>query len=382
MRYLAQRVGTGEWLDRDLPLSQVTRTRTLSGPGGITATVEPDLRTARHTDGLLILEGWGTMLYAADEGGAGQIRCAGIVVDSDGADDALTVTAPGFTTYPHGYIYDDSRIWGPAQGTGTVSNPQYPRPDPLQIVQDHWEWIQAQPDSDLGVRLVGDLKSSERVGSYEEPYRLRWWDYRDLGEEIDNLASGTPFEYVEEHSWDDAAHLSVDHRVRLGWPRLGRKRTDLRFADGENIAQPVSATATGGGFANDVIGIGNGEGRKMVLSRSTVRDGRLRRHLVVTDKTARQARMDKVVRDIRERMVNTIDIASLVIFDHPNAPISAIDPGDDIYVQTSIPAFGGDIAMWLRVLSITEDDTVPGQATLATQRSSAFVYSATLEVST
>lgn len=383
MRYLAQRVGTGEWLHRDLPLSAVERTRTLSGPSTIQATLTPGLRHATHTDGLRILEDWGTFIYAAQtdrNGRTGPIVCAGIYIDATYEGDTQQFTAPGFATYPHGTIFEDARLWGPDVGSGTEENPEKPRPDPLQIVQDHWAWIQSMPDADLGVRVVGDLASSERIGDYEAPYRLQWWEMPDLGAEIDRLAAETPFDYVEEHEWVDETQQEVDHRIRIGWPRIGRRRDDLRFAEGENIIVPLTGPSTGASSGNNIIGIGNGEGAKMVQSRASVRNGRLRRTVVVTDKTKGQAEMDNLVRDLAGRLQPTLDITSVAIKDHRNARISAIAPGDDILVQGMLPSYGQG-SMWVRVLAITENDDTPGQAVLTTKRSSSFLYSTTTEVS-
>jgi hypothetical protein len=310
-------------------------------------------------------------VYAADDDG--RIRNGGIFVDATYEDAALRANCPGFATYPHGYIYTDQRLWGP-----NSASPVLAHPDPLVIVQDHWNWIQTQQDSDLGVQVVGDLKSTVRIGSYEEPYRLVSWEVPDLGAEIDNLAQATPFDYVEEHAWvDPDTRQAVSHTIRLGWPRLGG-RSSLRFAEGENIIAPLTAATSAGGFANDVIGIGNGEGRSMVQSRSTVRDGRLRRQRVVTDKTRGQASMDRLTQAIRLRSADTLDIASVTVRDHPNAPLSALEVGDDIWVEGTVPAYG-DVELWVRVLSITEDDT-GDVAVLATTRSSAFIYSSTVEV--
>lgn len=372
MRYLAYRVGTGEWISRDLPLSDVERTRNLSGPDNITATITPELRQEFHTDGMRVLEEWGTVIVAADDR-AGQVRNCGIFTDASYEDESLTATIMGFTGYPHGYYYGDSRNWGPDTGLKLL------RPDPLVVYRDLWDWIQAQPDSDLGVVVVGDLSSTARVGTYAEPYRLRSWEVPDIGEAMDTLASGTPFDYAEEHAWADNDQDELVHRVRLGWPRLGTTRRDLRFASGENIIAAVPAATTAGTFANDVLGIGNGEGSTMALAHATVRNGRLRRTRVVTDKTLRQAALQELTTSIRERTSQTLDITAVQInARHKNAPLSNLDLGDDIYVQTRIASFG-DVRMWVRVTAITEDET-GDTATLTTSRSSNFLYSATTEV--
>lgn len=377
MRYMAQRVLTGEWIDKDLPFSSVERTRELSGPGVITATITPELRTAFHSDGLRILEEWGTFIYAVDD--TGRIRNAGVFVDATYDENDLVANCPGFATYPHGYIYGTARNWGPDAGDKT--HPAKARPDPLQIVQDLWAYIQEQQDSDLGLDLVGDLSSTVRVGSFEEPYRLRWYEVPDIGGEIDTLAQSTPFDYVESHYWTDDDHETVTHRLRIGWPRLGKTRDDLRFALGENVTITPAAASSGGTFANDIFGVGNGEGASMVLSRATKRDGRLRRTRVVTDKTKGQPGMDTLVSSTLEKTSTGLDVTSFNIIDHPNARISAIDLGDDILIQSPVPSYSEDtLRMRVRVLSITEGDS-DEEATLTTSRSANFIYSSTTEVS-
>jgi hypothetical protein len=387
VRYLAQRITTGEWIDRDLPLHDVTLTRDLSGPGGIQATISPELRRTTHTDGLRIFDEWSTVIYAALDNG--EIQNAGIFVDASYEDGALTANCPGFTTYPHGYIYSTSRLWGPraaaAAVPATATKPAVPavtaiaRPDPLKIVQDLWAYIQAQDDSNLGVTVVGTLASTVRVGTFAEPYRLRYFEVPDIGAAIDDLAEQTPFDYVEEHSWANTAKTVVGHRVRLGWPRLGTARTDLRFALGENIIETTPASTQGGQFANDVIGIGNGEGSRMVMARSTVPDGRLRRTRIVTDKTMQAPALQRLVTGIRAKSNRSLDITSVTIKNDENAPLSTIQPGDDIFVQTEIPAYGGDVRMWVRVTSITQDE-LGDTAVLTTSASNNFIYSSTIEV--
>lgn len=375
MRYMAQRVSTGEWLHKEVPLSDVERTKVLSGPAGLTATLKPELRDMVAPDGLHVLEEWGTYLYSVDD--SGTIGPSGIVTDLGYVEDSLKVTVTGFSTYPHGYIYEGVKNWGPIAGTGTIANPQVPRPDPVQVVRDLWDWIQDQPDSDLGVTLVGDLTSSARVGSYEEPFRLRFWETPDIGQTIDALAQAAPFEYVEEHEM--LTDGQIQKRLRLGVPRLGANR-GLRFAIGENVELVPEAQSTGSDFGNHIIGIGNGEGRKMIRSVASVRDGRLRRPKVVTDKTVtRQRQMDRIVGRVLAQAAETLDVTTLAVKDTPSTPISAIELGDDILVKANLPSYG-DFEVQVRVLSITEGDA-PGRAVLNTQRSSAFLYRNTTEVS-
>lgn len=389
MRYLARRVLTGEWIDRDLPLSGVERARVLSGPGTLTCSIEPELRKAKHSDGLRVLEDWGTVIYAVDDDQGNAIVGHGLVVPATTYEEAATrLTCAGMSTYPHGFIYDDAKVWGPRaevlrkkdKNGNVVQEYVSPieRPDPLQIVQDLWGHVQSFPNSKLGVRLVGNLKSTVRIGTNEEPYRLRWWEQPDVGQEIDSLATKTPFDYIEEVGWTDATMTAVDHRIRIGWPRLGTDRGDLRFALGENIIESTPV-GTPEGYANDVRFIGNGTGSTMKSGRSTVIDGRLRRTRIVTDKTVRtDSEANTLARIYREKMTQRPQIDTIRIKDHPNARITAINPGDGIYVQTEVASYG-EINEWCRVLSITQGED-SAYATLSLAPNSAFVYNSTTEV--
>lgn len=367
MRYMVQRVGTNEWLDKNLPLEEVTRTEELSGPGVLTGRVEPELRDQIANDGFRVLEDYASLVYAVDED-TGEIGSCGLVIPPTPHEETgMNLTAPGLSAYPQGYLFSDSRLWGV-------------QVDPIVVYRDLWDWVQAQPQSDLGVQVVGTEFSSVRIGDNEEPYRLEWFELPDVGAEMDTLVGLTPFDYVHEHVWADDAQEVAEHRIRIGHPRLGRARDDLRFAQGENISGAVQAS-TSEEYANDVIGIGNGEGAEMIVSRAAVDDGRLRRTRTITDKTIKnQDHLDDLTRRELLRVSPTLDLSEVTVEDHPNAPLGSFLLGDDILVETWLPTYG-DIRLWVRVLAITVADTDPGYATLAVQRSSAFLYSPTVEVS-
>lgn len=360
MRYHLQRILTGEWLTRDLDLADGVTTRGLSQPGGITGFIDPELRDATGSDGLPLLEKWATAVYAEDDG---QIRGAGIVTDVTYEGSRISLDAPGFTRYPHGIPFGGAYSWGT-------------QVDPMDIYRDLWAHLQSFVDADLGV-VVDNTKSPVRIGNNAEPYRLRWWETPDVGGEMDTLAGLTPFDYIEEHAWTSAAKTSVSHRVRLGYPRLGTRRDGLRFVQGENVTSWSGITVTGERFANAMRGIGKGEGATMAHTFIAKRDGRLRRPGVYVDKTASQARIERLAAQALDRRSAVTDVTDIQILDHPNARIAAISPGDDILLHLAEPAYG-PLRLWVRVLSISEgaDGYTAG---LSTQRSSAFVYSVTGE---
>jgi len=475
VRYMARRILTGEWITRDLALTDVESTRTLSGPGTITGNLQPEMNRLLWSDRLRTAEDWATIVYEVDD--SDQIANHGIVLPPTSYDDVTRITCAGVASYPNGYIYTGSRLWGPQarvpakrNKNGKIVRPAQPeiaRPDPLVIFGDHWEWIQNQPDSDLGVRLVGDpstapveaqredyadasevelvagrayaaaqealkdaqaalervlkqkdstraqknearervedrrrdlrqaknayeaaraelLKFSEGkskvlIGTYGEPYRLRKWETPDLGSEMDNLAQMTPFEFVEETDWLNAAHTQVDHKIRVGYPRLGRARDDLRFVQGENVPT-VPSVQTVEGFANHLIGLGRGEaGPSMVYEEKPWSDGRLRRTRVLTDKTANSDVIKKRLGVYKDILGHRYDVTQVAVIDHPNARISSIQLGDDVRVQADHPEYG-EIDLMVRVLSITRGNTYDS-AVLTTSAAAFFIYNPSEELS-
>ena len=365
MRYLLQRVRTGEWLTRDFELSEGQRTRALSAAGGINGVITSEWRDGIAPDGKPYLWNWGTIVYA-EEGG--RIRNAGIVERVGFDKGKLTLEAPGFSRYAAGIPY-----------TGVQ---QFIHVDPIVIGRHLWTHVQSTARGNIGLVVDPAASTPETlwIGDNAQPKALAWWENTDCGGEFDALAQQTPFDYAESHAYSNDAQTAVSHRLAIGFPRLGRKRTDLRFAEGENITGYIPVDADGTEYANELIGIGSGEGSVMVHGTIAVDDGRLRRPKILTDKTADKARIDSLIKAKLTIMLNEIDISQVTIQDHSNARLSALDPGDDILVQATLDWLG-PIRMWVRVLSITEVDEKPGVAVLATRRSDSFLYSATTEIS-
>lgn len=350
-RYIAQRALTGEWLDWDLPLTVGELSWALSGAGSLRATVAPDVGGLRAADGSPLLEEWGTLIYAECDG---EIRWGGVVTRSEFAGSSWDIEAAGFTTYPHGVPYLGEYI---RQSV-----------DPLDAYREIWAHIQSNPDGNLGV-TVDSTTSPVRLGTVAEPYSLTWWEAPDCGGELDSLAKETPFDYVEEHAWYGD---TITHRVRLGYPRLGRRRDDLAFIQGDNVLSVVEVDRDGDGFANEVIGLGAGEGRKSIQRRIPQRDGRLRRPHVYSDKSvSTTARMDALCRSELATRRNVVEVASVDVLNHPHAPIGSWSLGDDVLIRADIPWLG-EVAIWSRVVgwSLVGDD----RARLSLRRSDAFTY--------
>lgn len=203
-----------------------------------------------------------------------------------------------------------------------------------------------------------------------QPYTLLWWDAPDCGDEIDSLAQETPFDYVESHAWADDG--SITHTLQLGYPRLGGRRTDLAFVEGDNISNVITATRDGSVYANEVIGFGAGEGRSSLRVQLPDPDGRLRRPVVYTDKSITTIpRLTALSRTQLTRWQQVLEITSIDVIAHPNARIGSWQLGDDILVSADLPWLGR-VDLWSRVVgwSLISDS----RATLTLARSSSFYY--------
>lgn len=362
-RIIAQSIATGEFLHWDFPLSEPAITRTLSGPTVITGKLDPEIPGPELAG---VYDAWATWLHVEQEG---RIRASAILQPTALDDDTLTIGCEGFTAYPHGMPY-----LGEYSATGV---------DPLDVVRRIWDHLQSYPDGDLGV-MVDATRSPVRIGTKKTeddpnsgPYELHWWDHVDCGEEINQLAQDTPFDYLEHHQWN-ADRTDVEHRLVLGYPRVGRRRHDLRFAQGENITSLVPLVETESTYASDVVVTGAGEGRKMVRATASRRvPGRVRRVAMLTDKNIKTTSRAKAraAEELRARGARlsmkeiTIDTA------HPNAALGTYDVGDDIAVTATFPYLGAQ-TIWHRITAYTwsPEDTL---AVLQLAPSDSYTYGPT-----
>jgi hypothetical protein len=364
-RFYAQRAVTNVILDRDVPLTlSAPPHRDLSGPGNLDAVVTPELMAQIASDGRPLLDEWSTIIYAeADD----QIRWGGILQSLSYEGSTAVCNFAGFTSYLSGipFLGNISAGLATTSGKTTTISPQV---DTFDVVRSIWSHVQAQPDGNLGM-VVDTEKSGIMLGAKDgtDPYQLVYWEAPDCGQEIDTLAQTAPFDYTETHSWTDATKTAVHHQLNLGYPRLGRRRTDLRFVQGENISQPVQPSMMGTDFANEVYSIGKGEGRKALRSRMVQRDGRLRRVYVMNQTgVGSQARLDTSTRTQLKARTQAARAMLVAVREHPNAPVGSWALGDDILVKATLP-WVGDFSAWHRVVG---DDMQPnGESILTLVRS-------------
>lgn len=188
-----------------------------------------------------------------------------------------------------------------------------------------------------------------------KPYLLNWFDDKDCAAEIDNMARQVPFDYIEQVKWN-WNQTEVDRFLAIKYPRAGRKRDDLRFAEDENLLQAVLARETIDQYASVVIFRGAGTGRDGVRGFAATTTIRLRRVVVVTDKRVTSSTMANALaaEELRRRMA-IVSVSEIVVdAGHPNAPLGSWELGDDILIEANMP-YIGKISLYHRIVSYTWD---------------------------
>jgi len=357
--YFAQRAVTGTWLDRaGLPLHGVTLTWDLTADT-LTGTIEPAIAMAPAADGRPVIDEWSTLLYAVADG---TIRWGGIVTQSDLTGPAWQVTATGFRGYPPGIPY-----LGPVYKQVNI--------DPLDVIRALWAHLQSYPSGNLHVTVDAAAHSAVKVGTTATPYELDPWNAVDIGSEIATMCGVIPAEMSETHAFTPDGE-GVTHALAFGVPRLGRRRDDLRFAEDENIAAVIPLARDGTAYANAVTGIGSGTGSAAPQVTQAIDDGRLRRVAVWQDQhiTSTDVLKPLVARVLAAKQ-QMGGAASIVLTNHPNAPLGSVGVGDDILVQFAGGWDAGQ-AIWHRVTAISLAPET-GLTTLSTARSDSFSYTPT-----
>ena len=375
-RIIAQEVLSGNIVDWDLPVqSDFSYTTQLSGPTVMSGSFRPEVISVQE----LGLDGYAYFFHAEIEG---QIRATGIFLPPKYNESSLEFTCEGFAAVPH-YV-----TW---EGTYSAVGV-----DPLSIVRSIWNHVQSNPLSNMGV-VVSNNSSTVKIGNpartdvvknadgtttstdvAAEPYQLQWWDAVNCGEEIDNLAGQTPFDYKERVSWN-SNYTDVNLYFDMGFPRIGVPRSSLLFND-ENIMEVVPIQEKVDSFASEIIVIGAGEGSATIRGYAAQTFGkRIRKVHVVTDKTiSTTARANTVAQsELGLRKGNLFSIDELVIrAKHANATIGEYDVGDDIFVQVNVPWLMGYYGAWYRINSINYTP-ITEIVRLSVQRSDTYRYPVT-----
>ena len=352
-RILLQDLVTREILDWSVPLSDADYTETLSAPRGLSGSLPEGYSVP-------VLE-WGTALWVE---ASGTFHGGGIVTTVEHSDRSIRVGCTGPSGYAAGMPW-----LAPREDLVQV--------DPLDIVRKIWTYLQGEPGGNLHL-TVDPTTSPVRVGEEERdvefttgdgedvsfqsgPFRLNPIDAQDLGKTIDDLASDTPFDYVEETSWSGE---EIVHRLRLGYPSIGVRRADHVYRTSENLSVLPALGLDENTYASEVLLVGAGEGREAVTGHVPSTPSRLRRVAIVADKSIRSRKAAvNAARAELARRTTAGTITDLVVVDSPAARISELGVGDIIHVEGPL-ATGAELDHWVRVTEIARTLDDPTTAAL------------------
>jgi hypothetical protein len=220
-----------------------------------------------------------------------------------------------------------------------------------------------QPPNPPGPRTGGPAATYvERVvpGAVTQPpvtweydaYKLAWYKDHDLDAVISDLATLTPFDWYLEHQWsDDGDDAQIRHNIRVGYPRIGRRRDELRFVIGENISVVPSVERDGIAYANEILFLGAGEGSAQVVGRAFRRsDARVRKVAVISDPSVQSTDLAnaRAEQELAKRFI-VDDLREITLRDHPHAPMGSVNLGDEILIEGETGWI--DLEVWVRVLA-------------------------------
>lgn len=197
-----------------------------------------------------------------------------------------------------------------------------------------------------------DATTGEEINWVYDAYQLNWYTNQDLSSDIDDLAAATPFDWHMTHRWYEGENGDeIRHQIRLGHPRLGRRREDLRFVVGENIKVIPSVERRGEHYANEVLVLGAGEGSAQIFGRAwRPREGKPRRVATVVATWITDPAMANQYAASQLAARNVVeDVSEIVVMDHHHARVGSVDLGDEILLEGETG--WAELEIWVRVLA-------------------------------
>lgn len=378
-RYYAQRATNGLWLDNDVQLQDLTMDWSLSAPNSGDAYLpEGMLLNPKASDGRLLWSRWDTMLLAEEDG---DLAWAGICTGANPDEKGYKLEFVGPSGWLQRVPYTGAlQVWesnafdvarslirhslkynnrlefelGHNNSEFTVGDEQPPH-KPKEPARKKGESKTEFYDSKRYKQYKDDLDEWNKKYSERKRFEVVWWDSPYVGEELDSLAKEVGFDYRERVAWADKGALTPKYAIDLS-DHFAKRRDDIKFVDGMNLAAPLDTKDGDQEYANHVLGLGAGEGKAMVRAGAGVNDGRLYQAEFMQYKGIRnEKRLRALAEADLKRLSNTDpDIDNVVIWDIPGyASVSTLRCGDEVEVVSDnhTPA----IASWRRVVSISRN---------------------------
>lgn len=375
-RFYAQRPD-GLWLDNNVQIGDMTMTWNLSGPGTGKGLIPSGMNDAlMGSDGQPQWGKWNTLLLGEEDG---KLSWAGVCTGAnpDKAGLHLEFVDPfgwlAKVPFRAEYTHWKTNIFDVCRALVTHANAYSPGFDFVTPNGDSVNWIgDPQPPAkpkEPG-RKKGETKTqyynSKRYKDYKDditdwntkyadkrPFTIAWWEAPFVGEEFDQMAKEFDFDYRMRYAWADAGKKIARYYLDFE-DNLRNRREDIKFVDGINIAAPLDPKDGETEFANFVIGLGAGEGRKMARIETRKDDGRYFQASYSQYKSIKDLTRLRNLSNVDLRNLNNKDpkIDNVVAWDMPGyADLSTLRCGDEVQVisQNLQP----NLNLWGRVRTLT-----------------------------
>lgn len=392
LRYIVERISDGKFLDLELPITVSAAGRKLMGAGGFSGEVLPVSRAYAQVGSQLLVEPFNSFIH---EEADGVIRGTWLVTRSEFQGFSWQVEGAGFSAYFSGRPYegeyrgveedpitiarhvishaqaqtnagigvtvagsssvrvgtnsdqlvdlrqtdvntvkaglDDAKNTLTARKATAKASPTIANKNAVTAAQNVVNTMTAQKKSaDEALKAAKD-KLSKDGGAW----KLYWWDTPDCLESFTEAVEAAGFEWVEWSGWN-ADKSKVLKELRCV-PRVGSRKGSLRFVEGVNVVETVTVQADSSDYANTVVAIGAGEGRKALRFQVGVSDGRRRKvHVLDAKHVTKQAALEVLARSELALRSQLLRVAAVrVDASHPNAERGTFDVGDVIQVDVA-----------------------------------------------
>lgn len=254
-----------------------------------------------------------------------------------------------------------------SQTVGDPNPPPKPRKPPRHKNEKKSDYL----DSTRYTTWETDLQNWKDAYGDKQKYKIVWWEHPTVGEEFNNLAREVNFDWREQYSWTSGSGSTPIFKINFA-DSLAAVRDDFAVIDGVNVVGRLTPNDDDEHYANKVIAVGAGHGRKTRRQTASVDDGRL--YSMRYDKHKRQKNMRQLQRQANKKLAHTrrIDpqIGTVNVYDVAGmAPAESLKPGDIITVKSDFVVPRVNVLAMVR--SKTELPLAPGtvQLELETQQS-------------
>lgn len=352
-RYIAQRIGTGQVVAVDLPLTAVVIEHRLSGVDGISFKISPELSELEGSDGRIIFKRRDTLITVEN---GGQI-VAGAIVDTISYDsgDSVTVECIG----PLG-VFD---------GMPAFSSKAFVQADPAVVCR--WlvnDCLVHQTNGALQMALDTSYVTSSRIGKpinaadpNAAPYIISPGSTQSVLGKMGELSGLGNFDYYVDWAFQPPASGSTEPTplptLRLISDNGTPVATNLIFKVGENVMVPPVRKSQDG-YCTNVLYLGAGDGDQQIKAFASANaNGGVGRWEVITNTAIGST-------DVAQQWANghvaahsrDFEVASeVVVKNSENAPIPALSLGQRIVLDGSGSGFGQTYSDTYKIVGIRHD---------------------------